>query len=74
MAFKDSSHEVIYQSSHCNDIDDNDDDCEKLKLIEALKRWQSELKVGDPKITKIDNIIIRLERRYLNSNRIESGS
>ena len=47
---------------------------EHYKLIDALKRWQSELKVGDPKITKIDNIIIRLERRYLNSNRIESGS
>ena len=35
MAFEDSSHEVIYQSSNLSDCDD--DDCEKLKLIETLK-------------------------------------
>ena len=43
---------------------------EHYKLIEELKTWQSELKVGDPKIAKIDSVIIRLERRYLNSNKI----
>ena len=34
MAFKDSSHEVIYQSSNSSDCDD--DDCDKLKVIDAL--------------------------------------
>lgn len=50
-----------------------------VNLIEELKKWQYELNAGDPKITKIDNVIIRLERVYLNSNKmlwnkIESGS
>ena len=36
MAFEDSSHEVIYQSSHYSDNDNDDDECEKLKMIEAL--------------------------------------
>ena len=34
MAFEDSSHEVIYQSSNSSDYDD--DDCDKLNVIEAL--------------------------------------
>lgn len=46
---------------------------EHTNLIEELKKWQYELNVSDPKITKIDDVIIRLERRHLNS-KIESGS
>ena len=39
MAFEVSSHEVMYQSSHCSNIDINDDndECDKLKMIKALK-------------------------------------
>jgi len=51
---------------------------EHLKLIKELKRWQYELEVGDPKIAKLDDVIIRLERRHLDSdykiNEMKSGS
>lgn len=38
------------------------------KLIKELKAWQYELEAGDPKIAKLDDVIIRLERRHLDSN------
>ena len=57
MAFEDSSHKVIYQSSLCSDIDD-DDECEKLKMIEVLKDkcdlFLSKMKVYKEKYTCLD--------------------
>lgn len=41
---------------------------EHVNLIEELKKWQYELNTDDPKITKLDDVIIRLERRHLDSN------
>ena len=35
MEFEDSSHEIIYQPSNSSNCDD-DDDCDKLNVIEAL--------------------------------------
>lgn len=34
-------------------------------VIDELKKQQSELIVGDPKIMKLDNVIIRVERKRL---------